>query len=399
MVVLWRALLGLVAEIASRIPSLNKKFHIKERLWGPFPEGPFLWMHGASMGECKMLLGLTQALQEDFHNLPRVLLTTQKVEVVEYLQSVTKQDRSIAVALAPADVPWTLRNFLRKTQPVGLILGENELWPGYLSSVKRYRGKPAVALVSGRFRKVFPRMSFSGIGFATMQTSIDKDRFLNASRQSYLGDTYEGGDWKLLSWARGRKHQGDVTSDSSAVSNAAPTVVSFVSLHIEEMHFVERIIDSLISQGKSVVLIPRRLNEVPHFLAKLRSLKIQANLWPEASRGSVAIVNSFGQVHEILSRSESVFVGGSFHKKLAIHDFWEPLELAVPTFVGPYSRGHESAVNALVKNKALVRLSTPSDWPQAPADRTCVVNTLAEECKKILNSYALFRRFVEELLK
>lgn len=339
-----------------------------------------------------MLLGLAKSLQNDVPDLPKILITTQKVEVARYLR---EEQKSCRVALAPADTPWTLRKFLRRTRPVGLILGENELWPGYLSSMQRFTKSPSVALVSGRFQKAIPGMDFSGIGYVAMQTLSDQSRFLKASEKTFRSPICVGGNWKLLSWARGA----ELPLNQTEAFRNQQKFTSFISLHIEELPFLRNVFEHLVADNKTVVLAPRRLEEVPQISEELRSQNISVIQWPAAAPGAVSIVNCFGKVKEILARSESAFVGGSFHKSQGIHDFWEPLQMGVSTFVGPYCRGAESTVDGLVKQGALVRLKSPRNWSQKPTDKACIVASLAKEREKILNSYGQLKKFVEELLK
>ena len=80
-----RMAVGSVAKAAAKIPAVESRFHINDRLNGPWPKGPFLWLHGASLGECRMLLNLAKFLQEDIENCPKILLTTQKNEVLKFL--------------------------------------------------------------------------------------------------------------------------------------------------------------------------------------------------------------------------------------------------------------------------------------------------------------------------
>ena len=41
-------------------------------------------------------------------------------------------------------------------------------------------------------------------------------------------------------------------------------------------------------------------------------------------------------------------MGGSFDRRLGVHDFWEPLQMGVSTCVGPYAKGHELSTNFLI---------------------------------------------------
>ncbi|MBR2057324.1 MAG: hypothetical protein IJ982_00065 [Fibrobacter sp.] len=173
-----RFAIGTAAKAVAKVPAVNTRFHIGDRLNGPWPEGPFLWMHGASLGECKMLLNLAKFLQEDIANLPRILITTQKVEVVEFLRDACKtpsaksvdtlvasrlrcdedgsaagcNESAIEAAIAPADTQTAMKAFVKKVKPVALVLAENELWPGYISTMRTLGVKPSVAIVSGRYR-------------------------------------------------------------------------------------------------------------------------------------------------------------------------------------------------------------------------------------------------------
>lgn len=83
---LGRGALGAAAKVVGSFPSFDRKYHINRRLEGPWPEGPYLWLHGASLGECKVLLNLTKLLRRDIPLCPKILLTTQKVEVVPTLE-------------------------------------------------------------------------------------------------------------------------------------------------------------------------------------------------------------------------------------------------------------------------------------------------------------------------
>ena len=61
-------------------------FKIKERFCGNFNTSSVLWLHGASLGECQVLLFLAKRLAREIKNCPPILLTSQKAEVVDFLK-------------------------------------------------------------------------------------------------------------------------------------------------------------------------------------------------------------------------------------------------------------------------------------------------------------------------
>ena len=377
-----------VAKAASKLPRLDREYHIEERLSGPWPsDGPYLWLHGASLGECRMLLGLAHALKEDLPNCPKILITAQKVEVVSFLKDAAAGVAEVAIA--PADIPSALHLFVSSVQPLGLVLAENELWPGYLSTMSKLSTRRNIALVSGRYRKSFPLINFSGMGYACMQTAADLGRFTYASK-GFVPCTM-GGDWKLLNWAR----------DGGLVcvpENPAIDVV-FISFHQEEAEAFVAMAKDAVAKGESVVLMPRRLAELNAFRKMLQEAELPVVDYPAVEHGAVSLVSRFGLSREILLNSRSAVVGGSFDRRLGIHDFWEPLQMGVSTCVGPYAKGHEDVVARLVEAHVLAQIHTPVDYlrRRTPAIDT-VRSFLMGERRKVLNSYKLLLNFIKGIL-
>ena len=400
-----RTAIGTAAKAVAKVPIADKHFRLNERLEGPWPAGPFLWLHGASLGECKMLLNLAKALQADIPDCPRILVTTQKAEVLEFLRNACKSGASrseisasasgeIEVSIAPADTPVAMKKFAKSVKPIALVLGENELWPGYLSTMKRLCLKPSVAIVSGRFHAAIPGIDFSPIGFAGMQTGADLSRFMNVASRANIGSPIIGGDWKLLPWARGNK---PATSDSPAPDKSVDTF--FVSMHFSEWASLYRMADTATASGEAVVLAPRRLEEVPTFRKAFAEKKIPTVDWPEVQKGAVSIVGQFGLTKDIFAVSKTAVVGGSFNRGLGVHNFWEPLQAGVATYVGPYSAGQAENVAALVREGVISQLNSPEEFARKVIpDPKTVERFLAREKEKIEDSYRQFVDFVLGLL-
>lgn len=377
-----------VAKAASKLPRLNREYHIEERFSGPWPsDGPYLWLHGASLGECRMLLGLAYALQEDLPNCPKILITSQKVEVVAFLKDSCAG--AVEVAMAPADVPSALHLFASSVQPFGLILAENELWPGYLSTMSKLSTRRNIALVSGRYRKSFPFINFSGMGYACMQTAADLGRFTYASK-GFVPCTV-GGDWKLLNWAR----DGGLV----CVPEKPEIDVAFLSFHQEEAEAFVAMAKDSVDKHDAVVLMPRKLSELNLFRKMLKEAGLPVVDYPNIQNGVISLVTRFGLSREILLKTRSAVVGGSFDRRLGIHDFWEPLQMGVSTCVGPYAKGHDDVVAKLVDAHVVAQILTPADFLRRRHPSPDAVRTfLMAERMKVLNSYKLLLNFIKGIL-
>jgi len=334
-----------------------------------------------------MLLALAKALKNDLPNCPPLLVTTQKAEVLPYLRE--KGEGLVDSAIAPADVPSALTKFMQAVQPRGLILAENELWPGYLSTLSRISTKKNIALVSGRYRRSLPRLDFSGMGLACMQTSSDLGRFAYATKGCVPCTV--GGDWKLLDWVRAGGVVG--TPDSFDIDAV------FLSFHQEESEALLRMVKDSLDKEDAVVIMPRRLSELSFFRRIFQDAGLPVLDYPALRKGSVSLVTRYGLSREILSRSRSAIVGGSFEKHLGIHDFWEPLQMGVSTCVGPYARGHEDAVANLIGAHVLGRINSPGDYLRRRYPSALKVRPyLVGEKKKVSDSYMLLLNFLKGLL-
>lgn len=384
-----RFAIGTAAKAVSKVPVVENHFHVNDRLNGPWPEGPFLWLHGASLGECRMLLNLSRFLQEDIGNCPKILITTQKVEVLKFLK---ESGKNVEAAIAPADIPSAMKTFISQVKPLGLILGENELWPGYLSSMRSISIRPSVAIVSGRYHTSLPGIDFSSVGFASMQTGGDLSRFLNVASRSNISKMMIGGDWKLLPWVR--KGESIKPAESPTVDTA------FVSMHMAEWASLCRMIVSSIKRQESVVLVPRRLTEIEAFRKALRDQELTVVEWPLVQKGAVSMVSQFGLTKDVFATARTAVVGGSFSRGLGVHDFWEPLQAGVATCIGPFATGQKDAATNLVNAGVMAQLQSTAGYSKRNLPDPRLVSTyLANERTKIQDSYEQLLGFLKALLQ
>ena len=384
-----RFAIGTAAKAVAKVPAVENRFHVNDRLSGPWPEGPMLWFHGASLGECRMLLNLSRFLQEDIPDCPRILITTQKVEVLRFLQ---ESGKNVESAIAPADTPMSMKAFAKSVKPIGLVLAENELWPGYIATMQKLCLKPSVAIVSGRYRRSWPGIDFSSVGFASMQTGADLSRFLNAASKANITKMMIGGDWKILPWVR----KGE---DVKPAEN--PTIDTvFVSMHMAEWASLCRMIVSSIKRQESVVLIPRRLTEVDAFRKALREQEITVVDWPLVQKGTVSMVTQFGLTKDVFATAKTAVVGGSFSRGIGVHDFWEPLQAGVATCIGPFATGQKENVTALVREGVITQLMSTAGYSRRTLPDAKLVSTfLTHERSKIEDSYQQFVEFVRDLIQ
>ncbi len=93
------------------------------------PEGPLIWMHGASLGETQMLMPVLRRILNTEPNI-RALITSQTTTSAELL---ARQLPPRAIhQYAPLDYPKAVQKFLDHWRPDVAVFGESEIWPNLI---------------------------------------------------------------------------------------------------------------------------------------------------------------------------------------------------------------------------------------------------------------------------
>lgn len=111
----------------------------------PRPDGPLVWMHGASVGEAVALLPLIERLHADRPELT-LLITTGTVTSAQVMER--RLPEGVIHQFVPVDRPLWVRRFLDHWRPDTAIWIESDLWPNLVLET-RARGVP-MALVDAR---------------------------------------------------------------------------------------------------------------------------------------------------------------------------------------------------------------------------------------------------------
>ena len=131
------------------------------------PQGPLVWMHGASVGEILSVMPLLDRIQALGFT---VLLTSGTVTAARLAQR--RLPEGGLHQFAPLDSPAFVRRFLDHWQPGLVLLAESELWPNMIMETSE-RGVPVV-LVNGRLSsRSFGRWKRFGRTAARLLSHID----------------------------------------------------------------------------------------------------------------------------------------------------------------------------------------------------------------------------------
>ncbi len=309
---------------------------------------PVVWLHAASLGECKGSWALAQALAEaplDF------VLTATTVTGYDFLarqiQAYAGGARFFA-ALAPWDHPRLVRRFLKGYRVRALLLFEMELWPHYVIAAARLQ--VPVFWVSARwtpraerFGRLCPGLIRSVLGRVDWVQSQTESEAARVHRRGGRRVS-AGGDLRALHYL-------------ATVSESPPWPqrrgLAFLSLHAAELPGLLPALSAL-GGADPVYLFPRYLQEMPRFAAALSPLGFERlSSRPDSPR---VLVDVFGQVGARLPHCHTAVVGGSFAPRGG-HNLWEPLVAGTAIWVGPHF-WNQAALAQRLRAAGLLRVAT-----------------------------------------
>lgn len=111
----------------------------------PRPDGPLLWIHGASVGEAQSALPLIERLQRDWPQFA-ILMTSGTVTSARLMGE--RLPPGAIHQYVPVDLPGAVGDFLDHWRPEVALFIESEFWPGLLRGAAA-RGTRLV-LLNGR---------------------------------------------------------------------------------------------------------------------------------------------------------------------------------------------------------------------------------------------------------
>jgi 3-deoxy-D-manno-octulosonic-acid transferase len=328
------------------------------------PDGTLLWLHGASVGESRLLLDLLVALRRKRSDL-HALVTTQTLTSADMIASSSID--GMVHQMAPVDGPGTVDRFLRHWSPDVAIFAEGEIWPNMLAALKT-RGVPA-ALVNAR-------MTSGTLASWKRRPSSAREVF---SAFDFIGAADQATADGLLA-ATGR-HIDVVGNLKTASEVAAPPAaeVSAFRAHIDHRPVVlaasthpgedEFALDAFSDLRRSalralLILVPRHPERGSAIsgLARSRSFTTQqrsVDPSPPDAKVDVLVADTIGELLFWYAVADGVYLAGATAEGIGGHNPAEPVQLGKRVFTGPHGFNFRETFEAMEKAAVLRIGSTP----------------------------------------
>lgn len=313
----------------------------------PRPDGPLIWIHGASVGECLAVLPLIDALMK---TPGRVILVTSGTLTSARLMA-ERLPAGVIHQFAPVDTPGAVKRFLDHWRPAAGLFVDSEIWPNMVIEAHA-RGVP-LALINGRISA----RSFEGWQRAKRSAAALLSRYEQCLAQD--GETAER--LRTLG-AKSVQITGSLKADAPPLpadaaklealrsAIAARPILLAAQTHPGEDETILPVHDAVRRKFPNLLTIivprhPERGGEIAMLCGTRRAVRRSQGALP-APDTAIYVADTMGELGLFYRLASFVFVGGS----LVPHGGQNPLEparLGCAVLAGPHTHNFTEAYNAI----------------------------------------------------
>ncbi len=300
---------------------------------GNFPAGPYIWFHGASVGEVNALGPLARLFAREF----QVVFTSGTAAGVR----------------TAGDFPglrfWDNPSFVQEglSRASALVIAESELWPNLLIAAKK-RSVPCF-LVNARINRGTRRwLAARGL----------LSEMLSAFTEIYPKDEIEerriielGAPRERVIYLGGLKFDCLVESHSARKEDFGfsdgRALIVFGSVRSKEFRAIASAVAML--DGFQIAIAPRHMDRLSRLIGELRKRGLSFRLRTGRGNGNILILDTVGELRALYSVSDVAFVGGTL-APYGGHNILEPAALGVPVIFGPHFENQPSEAEGMISS-------------------------------------------------
>lgn len=307
-------------------------------------QGKLIWFHGASIGEINSIIPVVKHFLKNNQNL-KILITSTTLSSSKIFKNEFENEKNIIHKYFPIDVPYLIKDFIKKWDPKLVVFVDSEIWPNCIYEIKK-KNIPMV-LLNARITdktlkrwallKTFAKQIFSSfeICIASSINSKNNLEFLGAHNIKYYGNL------KYISNPKKIEKLGKPLTDS--LKNKKIWLAASTHRGEEEFCFnVHKIIKNKHSNVLTIIA-PRHIDRTEEIMVKVKKLNLKGQIISDnefvKNETDIAVINSFGSLNKYYDYCKIIFMGKSLNKRLILEGGQNPIEAArfgCKIYHGPY---------------------------------------------------------------
>lgn len=326
------------------------------------PEGPLVWLHGASVGESLSLLPVIERLKAGRPDAG-VLVTSGTTTSAELLAK--RLPAGAIHQYVPVDAPGAVKRFLAHWRPDLVVFAESDLWPNLLLGAKA--GGAKLALVSARIGEASAGGWARAPGaakaiFGAFDLILPQDDESSA-RLKRLG-AREDGRLNLKFAGEPLPADAAVLAELRRQIGDRPVMLA-ASTHPGEDQIVLDAFEDTATERPLLVIVPRHPVRGPEIIALAADQAFDVALRsagePITAETDVYVADTLGELGAWFRLARLAVICGSLVDGVGGHNPLEALRLGCPAISGPYVENWKSVYDALVAAGALTLTDAPDE--------------------------------------
>ncbi len=353
------------------------KTNFIKRLGFDFPiikrknNGPIIWVHAVSVGECHAANPLIKQLKSEIPDCTVIVSSVSETGHAEAKKTINIADYHVYL---PFDFYFCVKHVLKVAQPDLLILCEGDFWYRFMKEAKK-RGAVTVVVngkVSSQSAAQFARFGFvtkrlfSLIDFLCVQSELYKLRFLQmgvaASKIAVTGN--------LKCDSLPKPVSDDEIAQLKAKLQLAPDdkVLVIGSTHDPEEELLLSQLVPVIKKFPQLKLViaprhPERFNAVALLLEKHG---LSYGSWTKGSSNNCPqayLIDAMGILRKMYQLADIAIVAGSFTNKVGGHNIMEAQAFGIPVIAGPYMHSQPQLIECAKFYNAILQIEASEIGP------------------------------------
>ena len=359
MIALYQTLTRLISPIVGVYGHFQRDPAWPERLAQELPTLPTapLWIHGASVGEARLVKMLVRGLREQDPTRP-IVASAVTGTGIDQLATI---DPALPHFRWPLDLPSAVSRALDHVDPSAVWLVETELWPNFLRAYRRCsrplrvanaRLAPEKMARYLRFRSLYRDAFYTQTRIAA-QTDADAERFVQL-----------GAADACVRVCGNLKFDLGVPRASDQVPHDGSLWIAGSTRPGEEEMLLQAF-GTLRSQHPSLTLMlaPRHIERAAEVEQMTQTQGWEVRRWSQrqpGSRPAVWILDTLGELASLYSQATFAFIGGSL-RPFGGHSPLEPAAAGCPVLFGPHMHHFELPARVLIDGGGAFEVRGPDD--------------------------------------
>ena len=310
------------------------------------PDGPLVWLHGASVGESLSILPLVERLRAERPDVA-VLVTSGTTTSAALLAQ--RLPAGAIHQYVPLDAPGAARRFIARWKPSLAVFVESELWPNLLLEAKAAGTR--LALVSAKL---------SDRSFASWRGRPDAARLLLSNfdlilaQDARAAERFEALGGKVAGEADLKFGAAPLPVDEAELARqraifAGKPVLVAASTHPGEDEIVLAAYEALPERPHQII-VPRHVERGPAIVEMARARGLPARLRSGGDQGgSILVADTLGELGLWYRLADLALICGSLLPGIGGHNPLEAARVSCPFLRGPHVENWRSVYDALAE--------------------------------------------------